>query len=122
MKKFPHYKQPDTMDCGPTCLRIIAKHYDRSISLEKLRKLSDNSRSGSSLQNISKAAETIGFRTLGVKINFEKLKNEAPLPCISHWKQDHFVVLYKISKTTVYISDPAIGLIKYSKRCFYLNH
>ncbi len=106
------------MDCGPTCLRIIAKYYGRIISLEKLRKLAETSRSGSSLQNISKAAENIGFRTLGVKINLDKLKSEVPLPCILHWKQDHFVVLYEIKKNCVSISDPAVGLIKYSIREF----
>ncbi len=84
---FPHYHQPDTMDCGPTCLRIIAKHYGRSISLEKLRSLSDTTRSGSSLQGIADAAEKIGFRSLGVKIDFKALSEQAPLPCIVFWRQ-----------------------------------
>jgi ATP-binding cassette, subfamily B, bacterial len=118
MRAFPSFIQPDIMDCGPTSLRIIAKYFGRSISLDKLRKLTDTSRTGSSLQNISNAAEKIGFRTLGVKINLKKLREEAPLPCIIHWKQDHFVVIYKINKDFVYISDPAVGLIKYNIREF----
>ena len=77
MKKFPFYKQPDTMDCGPTCLRMVAKHHGRSISLEKLRKISETTRAGSSLQGISFAAEAIGFKTLGVKIDFENLQENA---------------------------------------------
>ena len=76
---FPHYRQPETMDCGPNCLRIIAKHYGRSISLQKLRSLSDTTRSGSSLQGIADAAEKIGFRSLGVKNNFEALREQVPL-------------------------------------------
>jgi len=95
---FQFYQQPDEMDCGPTCLRMIAKHYGRSISLEKLRNLSETTREGSNLKNISDSAEKIGFRTLGVKVDFVKLIKEAPLPCILHWNQDHFVVLYKIKK------------------------
>lgn len=118
---FPHYLQPDTMDCGPTCLRIIAKHYGRSISLEKLRSLSDTTRSGSSLQGIADAAEKIGFRSLGVKIDFDALSEQAPLPCIVFWRQSHFVVVYKIKKGTVHVSDPGHGLLEYSQQEFLAN-
>ena len=115
---FTHYQQPDQMDCGPTCLRMIAKHYGRSISLEKLRKLSETTREGSSLKNIANTAEKIGFRTLGVKIDFQKLQKEAPLPAIVFWQQRHFVVAYKIKSNTVYVADPAHGLLKYNKEEF----
>lgn len=118
---FPFYQQPDQMDCGPTCLRMLAKHYGRTISLEKLRSISETTREGTSLKNISDAAEKIGFRTLGVKVDFNKLSEDAPLPCIIHWKQEHFVVLYKIQKNIVYIADPAHGLLKYSVRAFIDN-
>lgn len=118
MKGFPHYLQPDAMLCGPTCLRMIAKHYGRTISLEKLKRLSETTRSGSSLKNIADAAENIGFRSLGVKVSFEKLKEEAPLPCIVHWHQNHFVVVYKIKKEIVYVSDPAHGLLKFTQQEF----
>ncbi|MGK0286587.1 MAG: ATP-binding cassette subfamily B protein [Salibacteraceae bacterium] len=93
MAKFEYYLQPDEMDCGPTCLRIIAKYYGRSISLPKLRSLSETTREGSSLKNIADAAERIGFRTLGVKVSLEKLELEAPLTCIVFWQQHHFVVV-----------------------------
>lgn len=121
MNKFPFYKQPDKMDCGPTCLRIVAKHHGRSISLPKLRRLSETTRSGSSLTGIADAAEKIGFRTLGVKIDFNKLQEEAPLPCIVFWNEHHFVVVYKIKNNQVYISDPAHGLLKYTKQEFIDN-
>lgn len=109
------------MDCGPTCLRMIAKHYKRTISLEKLRKLSETTRVGSSLRGISQAAEKIGFRALGVKINYENLEENAPLPCICFWNERHFVVVYKIKKNTIYIADPAHGLLEYSKQEFIEN-
>lgn len=121
MRPFTLYRQPDLMNCGSTCLRMIAKHYGRAISLEKLQKLSETTRQGSSLKNIADAAEKIGFRTLGVKVDFNKLKEEAPLPCIVHWKQNHFVVVYQIKNNTVYVADPGHGLLKYSYGDFIEN-
>ena len=101
-------------DCGPTCIKIVAKHYKKVIPIQLLRDLSETTRSGSSLLGISEAAEKLGFKTLGVKLSLEKLK-EAPLPCILHWNKNHYVVLYKIKKDTFYISDPAHSLLTYSK-------
>ena len=118
MAKFPFYQQPDQMDCGPTCLRMIAKFYGRSVSLDKLRKLSETTREGSSLKTISDASEKLGFRSLGVKINLNKLKEEAPLPAILHWNQNHFVVIYEIKKGKIRISDPAHGLIDLTEQEF----
>lgn len=119
MKKFPFYKQPDAKDCGPTCLRMIAKYYKKSIPLQHLRTLSETTREGSGLLGLSNAAENLGFRTLGVKIDFDTLVAEAPLPCIVHWNKNHYVVVYKIDKAgKVYISDPSYGLITYPKEEF----
>ena len=121
-KDFPTYAQLDAMDCGPTCLRIIAKHYGKNYSLQTLRDKCHISREGVSLLGISDAAEEFGFRTIGVKISFRQLRDEAPLPCIVHWNQNHFIVVYKIEKkkneTNVYVSDPASGLLKYRDREF----
>ncbi|MCC9063584.1 peptidase domain-containing ABC transporter [Flavobacterium piscisymbiosum] len=117
MSNFPFYKQADFKDCGPTCLKIIAKHYGKTIQIQELRYISETTREGSNLLFLSDAAEKIGFRTLGVKLNLEGLQ-EAPLPCILHWNKNHYVVLYKIKKDTFYISDPAFGLIKYNKQDF----
>ncbi|PIB38978.1 peptidase domain-containing ABC transporter [Maribacter sp. 4G9] len=113
-KTFPFYRQPDSKDCGPTCLRIISKYYGKLISLREIRNLSETTRAGSNLLKISDAAEAIGFKSLGLKMNYVKLK-EAPLPLIVHWNKAHFVVVYKIKNDTVYLSDPAFGLITYSK-------
>ncbi|WP_420601165.1 peptidase domain-containing ABC transporter [Flagellimonas sp.] len=114
---FPFYKQPDTKDCGPTCLRIIAKHYGKLISLQEIRELSETTRVGSNLLKLSDAAEAIGFKSIGVKLNYTQLE-DAPLPCIVHWNKNHFVVVYKIRKGIVHISDPSYGLISYSKKEF----
>ncbi|WP_440122373.1 peptidase domain-containing ABC transporter [Tenacibaculum sp. Ill] len=117
MKKFPNYKQTEAKDCGPTCIKIIAKHYGKTINTQQLRKLSETTREGSSLLGLSEAVESIGFKSLGIKLAFNKLK-EAPFPCIVHWNKNHYVVLYKIKKDTVYISDPAHGLITFTKEEF----
>jgi ATP-binding cassette subfamily B protein len=115
---FPYYKQLDSMDCGPSCLRMIAKHYGRNYTLETIRKQSQINREGVSLLGISEAAENIGFRSLGVRFSFEKLKEEMPLPCIVHWNQNHFVVVYKIERNKVYVADPGKGLIKFTDEEF----
>ncbi|MDR2147305.1 MAG: peptidase domain-containing ABC transporter, partial [Tannerella sp.] len=97
-KPFPHYTQLDAMDCGPTCLRMIAKYYGRSYSVQTLRERSFITREGVSMLGISDAAESIGFHTQGVRITMEQLMEDVQLPCILHWNQNHFVVLYRIRK------------------------
>jgi ATP-binding cassette, subfamily B, bacterial len=118
MPKFPFYQQLDQMDCGPTCLRMIAKHHGRNLNLQKLRDASGFSREGVSLLGIAEAAESVGFRTLAVKVPFEKLVKDAPLPCVIHWQQNHFVVLVEAKKGSVLLADPAKGLRKMSQEDF----
>ena len=118
MPKFPHYQQHDAMDCGPACLRMVAKHYGKNFTLQTLRDRSYITREGVSMLGISDAAESIGFRTMGVRISWEQLVSEAPLPCIAHWKQNHFVVVYKIKNDKVFVSDPAGERITYPKEEF----
>ena len=119
---FPSFTQLDAMDCGPTSLRIVAQYYGRHYSLQNLRERCHLTREGVSLLGISDAAESIGFRTTGVKITWEQLRDAALLPCIVHWNQQHFVVVYKIAlkrgKWRVYVSDPASGLLEYSEEQF----
>ena len=117
MKKFPFYKQAEAKDCGPTCIKIISKHFGKVINAQQLRELSETTREGSSLLGLSDAVETIGFRSLGVKLSFNNLK-EAPLPCIAHWNKNHYIVVYKIKKDKVFVSDPGEGLLTYSKTEF----
>ena len=116
--RFPHYTQLDSMDCGPTCLRMIAKYYGRRYSLETLRDKAFITREGVSMLGISDAAESIGFRTSGVRITLRQLKEDVPLPCILHWNQNHFVVCYKIKDDRYYIADPAAGKVVYREAEF----
>lgn len=129
IKSFPHYQQLDSMDCGPSCLRMIAKYYGRSYSLQTLRERSFITRQGVSMLGISEAAESIGMRTQGVRVSLRQLVEDVPLPCILHWNQNHFVVLYDIRKgrgffskaaedCTFYISDPASGKYPIDKAGF----
>ena len=118
MKEFPSYKQLNAMDCGSTCLRIICKHYGRNFSAAHLRDLCHTSQEGVSMLAISDAAESLGLRTAGVRLSWEQLCKEATLPCIVYWRQEHFVVVYRIRKGTVYVSDPAKGLLEYAEADF----
>jgi len=122
MPTFPHYRQLDAMDCGPTCLRMVTKHYGKNFSLQKLRASSRITREGVSLLGISEAAEHVGMRTMGVRISFEQLTTEAPLPCIVHWKQNHFVVLHKVERKrneiSLQVADPAESLLTYTEKEF----
>ena len=122
MSKFVHYHQYDVMDCGPSCLRIIAKHYGREFSIEQLRKACFKGRQGVTLLQMSTAAEQIGLHSVGVILSWEQMCEEAILPCIVHWNQNHFIVVYNIQKVHgkryVYVSDPAAGLLKYTEEAF----
>lgn len=118
MPKFPFYQQYDAMDCGPTCLRMIAQYYGKHFLPELLRERSFITREGVSLLGISDAAESIGMRSMGVQLTFEQLKKEAPLPCIVHWDQEHFVVVYQFKKNKVYVADPEFDRLEYSEKEF----
>jgi len=121
MPSFPFYRQLDAKDCGPACLRMIAKSYGKSFSLQTLRDRSHITRQGVSFMGISDAAESIGMKSVGARLSWEQLKSEVPLPCIAHWQQKHFVVVYRIKKNKVYVADPAIGRMTYSKEEFLRN-
>ncbi|MBN8683552.1 MAG: peptidase domain-containing ABC transporter [Chitinophagales bacterium] len=121
LKSFPFYQQLDTMDCGPTCLRMVAEFHGKKYSLQYLRERAHISRSGVSLLGISEAAEQIGFRTTMVKAPFEGEEAglvDAPLPCIVHWQQRHYVVVFKLSKKYVWVADPAAGKFKMTRQQF----
>ncbi|MEN8155346.1 MAG: peptidase domain-containing ABC transporter [Bacteroidota bacterium] len=115
MPSFPFYRQLDAMDCGPTCLRMVARHYGKHYSLQSLREKSHLNIEGVSMLGIARAAEAIGMQTMGVSLTWERLQTEAPLPVIVHWKQNHFVVVYKIRKERVHVADPAFGETVYTK-------
>ncbi len=121
---FPLYRQLDQMDCGPSCLRMIARFYGKEFSLQRMRQLCHIDREGVSLEGIKVAAEAIGMNSLAASMPFESAApdvaslQEAPLPCVLHWRQRHFVVLYKIDSQHARIADPARGRIKLSRKEF----
>ena len=111
------------MDCGPSCLAMIAKYYGKDVGIDQLRKICSLGKEGVSLLGISKAAEVIGFKTIGGRLSFDILAHKALLPCIVHWNQNHFVVVYKIKnhkkgESTIYVADPSKGLVTYTKEEF----
>ncbi|VAW28124.1 Bacteriocin/lantibiotic efflux ABC transporter, permease/ATP-binding protein, partial [hydrothermal vent metagenome] len=113
------------MDCGPVSLKMIAKFYGKEFSLDKLRSITFTTKEGVPLLAISEAAEQIGFKTVGGRLTFDKLEKEALLPCIVHWDQDHFVIVYKVKhkgvfrkQSKVFVADPAYGLISYNEEAF----
>jgi ATP-binding cassette subfamily B protein len=118
---FPFVKQPDAMDCGPACLKMIAGFYKMSFSLESLRKKCYITREGVSFLGLSEAADSLGFKTIGVKIPYEMLVENVPLPCIVHWRQKHFIVIYRIKNDKIWVADPAVGLVKYTREEFIRN-
>ena len=122
---FKLHKQHDQMDCGPACVKMIAYHFGKDYALDTLRNYCSIAHDGVSLLGISDALENIGFKTIGGKLTIEQLIDDAPLPCVVHWEQNHFVVLYKIKKknffnntTQFYIADPSSSLKKYNEKEF----
>lgn len=120
IRKFPMDRQLDMMDCGPACLKMIAKFYGKYYSLQYLRDLCGNTREGVSLAGISHGAEAIGIRTLAAHCNVTDILEKVPLPIIMHWDNSHFVVLYKIKEKRnkelrFLIADPAKGKVEYNQ-------
>ncbi|MGB4775955.1 MAG: peptidase domain-containing ABC transporter [Daejeonella sp.] len=120
-KRFPIDRQLDMMDCGPACLKMIAKYYGKYYSLQYLRDQCGITKEGVSFLDLSYAAENIGLRTLSIKATLEELHLKVPLPCIIHWANSHFIIAYKVTKTRVYVADPAKGLLDYSHEEFIKN-
>ena len=122
-KRFPHFKQHNTSDCGPTCLRMIAKHYQQDYSVEMLRRQCHIARNGVNMLGISDAANHIGLDNVGVKMTFRQLVEEGVFPCILHWNRNHFVVCYGIERDKdgeykIHISDPASQRLTYTQEEF----
>lgn len=120
MKRFIFYKQHDAADCGPTCLRMIARYYGKNINITKLRTLAGVNKTGVSLLGISNAAESIGFKTVGAKVEIDYLLNESTVPSILHWMNNHFVVFIKTTNNgnSILVADPNAGMITIDKTTF----
>ncbi len=120
LQGFKVYRQLDSMDCGPACLKMILNYHGKQISSSKIKEDTQLGKLGTSLLDLSEAAERYGYHTMSAKVSFKELR-DLPLPCILHWNQNHFVVLTSIKKTTIKIADPASGLISYSQNEFLHN-
>ena len=121
MANFPHFSQYDSIDCGPSCLQIITAHYGRKYPLGLLRNLCNVGREGVSVLGITTGAEKLGLSTTAIKISFETLQKNATLPCIVHWQQNHFLVVYRITEKYVFLSDPGSSKQKISLSEFKKN-
>ncbi len=113
--RIPCYRQSDANDCGPTCLRIVARAHGKSVAAAMVRERCGVTREGVTMAGISDAAESLGMRTLAARITYAALVREAPLPCIAHWRQNHFVVIWKAHRRHVHVVDPAAGYVTYSR-------
>ncbi|HOF16835.1 MAG TPA: cysteine peptidase family C39 domain-containing protein [Bacteroidales bacterium] len=136
MSKFPFIKQSGQMDCGVVCLAMMAKYYGKTCSIQKLRDMCNATNAGVRMLGINDAAEKLGFKTMGVCISFDKLLKDIPLPCIVHWKQRHFVVVYSLpnffkreditsllekESGKIGVADPSLGLVTYTVEEFCNN-
>ncbi|QHS63637.1 peptidase domain-containing ABC transporter [Chitinophaga agri] len=108
-KSFPFFRQADAMDCGPTCLQMIAAWHGKTYPLQYLRSKCKISRQGVTFADLIAAGEQLGFNSLSAELPFDVLAVKAPLPCILHWDRQHFVVLYRVTRHMAYIADPALG-------------
>jgi ABC transporter, ATP-binding protein len=118
LNRFPVEYQMDSQDCGPACLKIIAKHFGKFYSLQSLRDKCGITKEGVSLLDLSTGAESIGLRTLAIKCTIDDVVNSVPFPAIIFWKDSHFVVVYYANKKYIWVSDPAKGRIKYTHEEF----
>ena len=118
--EFPIIIQEQVTQCGPVCLQMIAKHYGLNIELKRLEVLTKMDDSGTSILNLTEAADSIGLNSLAAKMTFDKLST-VPLPVIVHWNNNHFLIVYKISENTVWVADPKSGKKTYNRKDFCDN-
>ena len=111
--KFPHFKQVNRNDCASVCLKIISKYHGRDIDTAYLRQLCDGDRHGSSVESVIDTAEHIGLKAVSLSVTFEQFSSRIPLPCIAHVNNNHYVVVYKITRSHIFVSNPSSTRRKY---------
>jgi ATP-binding cassette, subfamily B, bacterial len=117
-RDFPFYLQKEATECGPTCLQMIFEYYGKKVPRDSINKVAKlDKATGTNLFDLGETVEHFGFRSLGVKLKYEDIR-QAPLPAMLHWNDNHFVVLYKIEDGQLYVADPAFGLTEYNKKDF----
>lgn len=120
-RNFDIVRQHDSMDCAAASLGTVCNYYGKKVDLNTLREKTYLSKEGASLLGLSDAAENIGFKTIAGRFTIQELKEKIPLPCIIHWNQEHFMVLYKYKGGKFYLADPAEGFLKLKESTFELN-
>ncbi len=120
-RRFTLYRQRGLVDCGPACLRMIARHHGRSLPLAHLRRLCDPDAAGTTLLDLGRAAEAIGFRTMAVAVDYETLHGKLPLPCIAFLDRRHYVVAHEATGRGVRIADPSRGEAEVGRDEFLLR-
>lgn len=109
------------MQCGTACMVSVCRYYGVRYSARFISGMGQIGHEGMSLLGLSKVAQRLGFRTMNVSIPLVKL-HDLPLPCIIHWNQNHFVIIYRIDDhRRYYICDPAKGLLRLTEDEF-LSH
>jgi len=116
-QRYPFFEQQSASDCGAACLVMVSRYWGKKFSINRLRDLANVNRSGASMRSLTSAAEMIGFTTRPVKASFDQLSKQT-LPAIAHWEGKHYIVIYKISKNSVIVGDPAIGQRQLSLQAF----
>ena len=117
--KFRFFRQLESLDCAPTCLKMVANYYGREYTLDYLRDICKSNRLGTSVYSLSTGAEKIGLETLAVELKIEQLTEQLPLPCALLINNNHFIILNKIitkkglfkSEQKYLIADPGFGML-----------
>ena len=121
--KYYCIRQHDITDCGAACIATISKHYGFTTSISKIREVAGTDKVGTNAYGVVHAANSLGFTAKAVKGNKEAFFSKIPLPAIAHvvseGKLFHYVVIQKITKNQVIISDPARGIIKLKPEEFF---
>jgi ATP-binding cassette, subfamily B, bacterial HlyB/CyaB len=113
IRRFTWVQQAEEMDCGAACLAMICKHYGIGMTLGKLRELANVTTQGATLDSLARTGESLGFTTRGMECTFDTLRG-FELPFIVHWEGYHYIVVYGLSSTQVWVADPAVGFRKLS--------
>jgi len=116
-QRYPFIQQQSFSDCGAACLKMIGQYWGKKFSINTLRNLAGVGRSGASLKNLAKAAESLGFRATPVRASLNRLVARTE-PWIAHWEGEHYVVVYNIKGDRIIIADPAVGIRKLPRQKF----
>ena len=107
-RRYPFLKQQSSSDCGVACMVMIGKYWGKNFSIAELRSVANVDRSGASIKGLIVAAEHLGFAPRPVKVDLPTLAKQK-LPAIVHWRGNHYIVVYRVTRNKVIVSDPKIG-------------